>query len=157
MAIGFTLLGSGGHLGVGGGLLEGHPVGSTEHLPLAVFQLTEVPLGEHEIPQDGGRHEEVERDEEREGPGSVGQLAVDTHDVETSLPEKLSSELTRGEPAAHNVEQDAEDQHHEESSQSEEEAGEEVGKVPPSIPDSVPGLHHHLLEGQRLGFNILRE
>ena len=145
---------SAGHLGLGGEL-----VGAIGHL-LLLLQLAEVPLGEHQIPQHGGRPEEVERDDEAEGPGSVGKLAVDNNGVEILHPEKFSSDLSRGEPAANYEEEDAEDQHHEESHQPEEEAGEEPREVLPSILHSVAGLLHlHFLEGHghRLGINILRE
>ena len=74
-------LDSAGHLGLGDQL-----VGSIGHL-LSMLQLAEVPLGEHQISQHSGRAEEVERDDETEGPCSVGELAVESNDVEIIHPE----------------------------------------------------------------------
>ena len=119
-----------------------------------MLQLAEVPLGEHQISQHSGRAEEVERDDETEGPCSVGELAVESNEVAILRHEKLSSDLSRGEPAANNEEEDAEDQHDEKSSQPEEEAGQEEREVLSSILHSVAGLHLPFLG---LEINILSE
>ena len=129
-------------------------VGSNGHL-LPMLELAEVPLGEHQVPQHNARAEEVERDDETEDPGSVGELAVESNDVEILPREKLSCDLARDEPAANNEEEDAEHQHSEESNHPEEEAGQEDREELPSILHSVAGLL--FLEGHRLGINILSE
>ena len=142
---------SAGHCG-----LVGELVGPVGHL-LATLQLAEVPLGEHQIPQHSGGPEEVERDDETEGPGSVGELLVDNNGLDLIHPKEPSSDLSRREPAANNVEEDAEDQHDQEPYQPEVEAGEEVGEVLPSILHSVAGLDNLLLDGHGLEVNILSE
>ena len=128
---------------------------------LLLLKLAAVPLVKHEIPELDGGPEEVERDEETEGPGSVGQLADQSDGVEILHLEKVSSDLSGGEPAANNEEEDAEDQLDQESDQPEEEASEEEREVFPSILHSEASLHNPLLEGQGIvvgnGINILSE
>ena len=136
------------------GELVGGVGGVRSHL---LLPLSDVPLdlAEHEDAHLDGDPEVVERDEETEGGGRVGQPAVEDHGLEILGLEKPSSHLAGGEPAANGVEEDAQDQHDEESGQSEEEAGQEEREVFPSILDSEAGLHNPLLVGQRLEINIL--
>ena len=101
MAIGFTLLGSGGHLGVGGVLLEGHPVGSSEQ----------------KIQAEGDTHDKEE--EENEGPGSGGHLAVDTWHEQGESDKEMFESVGQHVGATHD-EQDEDELY----CQLEEEAGE---------------------------------
>ena len=121
--------------------------------------MTEVPLLEHEISHQDGGDKEVQRDEETEGSGGVGQRDVQTNDLLIFHLEELCSDLSWGEPAANNEEEDAEDQHDEEANHPEEEASHEDWEVLPSIPHSMAGPHSGFLEGNRgrLGINNLSE
>ena len=121
--------------------------------------MSEVPLLEHEISLQDGGDKEVQRDKETEGSGGVGQRDVQTNDLLIFHLEELCSDLSWGEPAANNEEEDAEDQHDEEANHPEEEASHEDREVLPSIPHSMAGPHSGFLEGNRgrLGINNLSE
>ena len=108
--------------------------------------------------QDGG-DKEVQRDKETEGSGGVGQRDVQSNDLLIFHLDELRSDLSWGEPAANNEEEDAEDQHDEEADHPEEEASHEDREVLPSIPHSVVGPHDSFLIGNwsRLGINNLSE
>ena len=75
-------------------LLVGELDSFRSNLLLLDIKMTEVPLLEHEISHQDGGDKEVQRDEETEGSGGVGQRDVQSNDLLIFHLEELCSDLS---------------------------------------------------------------